>query len=399
MQWRRVMPAAALIGLLFMASSLVSPLYVLYQEAFGFSELTLTLVYAAYVAGNLGGLLFLGGLSDRIGRRRVALAAVALGAGSTALFLFATGTAWLAWGRILSGLSVAMASGTGTAWLVELLGGDRRRAALVATVANFSGIAIGPLAGGLLAQYGAWPLRLPFVAYAAALAPLAWALMRTPETVERRGALDLASLKPRIGVPRVVLAPFAAPAATAFAVFALGGFYLALAPSVIKEDLRISSPLVSGLVICELFVVSVTGMMATRSVDATKAMIAALALLVPSVGLLAAAQALGRLTLLLAGSALSGLCVALGYRSSLERVNAIAPAERRAEVASAYFVAVFAGNSLPVMGVGALSLVWSPLAATLAFAVTLSAVGIVALVLTCRASPSRRCRRSRRRDP
>ena len=40
---------------MFMASTLVSPLYVLYQQAFGFSDSTLTLVYAVYVLGNFVG--------------------------------------------------------------------------------------------------------------------------------------------------------------------------------------------------------------------------------------------------------------------------------------------------------------------------------------------------------
>jgi MFS family permease len=379
-----VWSVAGLIGLVFMASSLVSPLYVLYQEAFGFSELTLTLVYAAYVAGNLCGLVFLGRLSDEIGRRPVALSSIALAATSSMVFFLADRTAYLFWARSLSGLSVAVASGATTAWLVELLGGDRRRATLVATVANFSGIGIGPLAGGLLAQYAPWSLRSPFVAYAAALVPLAWAIARTPETAVHRAAITRRSLKPRLGVPRELVADFTAPAATAFAVFALGGFYLALAPSLLKEELSISSHLVSGLVIGELFAVSVIGMLATRKLAGDKAMIAALALLVPSVGLLVGAEALRSLPLLLAGSASAGLCIATGYRSSLERVNAIAPAVRRAEMASSYFIAVFAGNSLPVIGVGILSTFWDPLAATIAFAATLTAFGALALGLTLR---------------
>src|SRR4051794_23187368 len=53
-------PVAGMIAVTFMGSTLVTPLYVLYRQAFGFSAITLTLVYAAYVVGNLGGLLFLG---------------------------------------------------------------------------------------------------------------------------------------------------------------------------------------------------------------------------------------------------------------------------------------------------------------------------------------------------
>jgi len=71
-----VFSTSAAIAVMFMGSTLVTPLYVLYQQAFGFSEVTLTLVYAAYVVGNLCALLFFGRLSDRIGRRRTTLPAM-----------------------------------------------------------------------------------------------------------------------------------------------------------------------------------------------------------------------------------------------------------------------------------------------------------------------------------
>ena len=60
---------AAMIAVLFAGSTALTPLYVIYKQAFGFSQITLTLVYAVYVVGNLGALLMFGRLSDVIGRR------------------------------------------------------------------------------------------------------------------------------------------------------------------------------------------------------------------------------------------------------------------------------------------------------------------------------------------
>jgi len=62
---------AALLGVAFMGSTLLTPLYVIYEQAFGFSRITLTLIYAVYVVGNLIALLLLGRMSDKIGRRRM----------------------------------------------------------------------------------------------------------------------------------------------------------------------------------------------------------------------------------------------------------------------------------------------------------------------------------------
>lgn len=133
-----------MIATMFMASTLVTPLYGLYQQAFGFSTIALTVIYSTYVVGNLLALLFLGRISDELGRQRIILAAIAVAGASTALFLLAASTAWLYWARMLSGVAIALASGAGTAWIAELLSQtDKSRAALIATSANYLGLATG----------------------------------------------------------------------------------------------------------------------------------------------------------------------------------------------------------------------------------------------------------------
>jgi len=57
---------AAQLGIMFIGAILPTPLYPLYREAFGFSGVTLTLIYATYVLGNLSALLFFGRLADQI---------------------------------------------------------------------------------------------------------------------------------------------------------------------------------------------------------------------------------------------------------------------------------------------------------------------------------------------
>jgi MFS family permease len=83
--------AASMIGALFAGSTLLTPLYVIYKHELGFSQITLTLIYAIYVIGNLAALLLFGRLSDAIGRRRTAVPAMAVAIVSTLIFLFARG--------------------------------------------------------------------------------------------------------------------------------------------------------------------------------------------------------------------------------------------------------------------------------------------------------------------
>jgi len=385
-----IVTPAALIGLLFMASTLVSPLYVLYQAAFGFSDVTLTLVYSVYVLGNLLALLFFGRLSDQIGRKRAAWWAIGAAAASTLLFLLARDTAWLYFARALSGFAIGIASGTGTAWLVELLGGDEPEyASLVATSANFTGLAIGSLLAGYLAQYEPWPLHLSYVVYLAALVPLAFLVRATPETVRRPLALGQVSLRPRLGIPRSVRARFVAPAAAAFGTFSFIGFYAALAPSLVKERLHIANHALGGAILGELFLVSALAMIATRRLAGARAMRWGLALMVPSLGLLVLAAARSSLAIFVADTALVGLCAALGYRGSLQVANQLAPPAQRAEVASSYFVACFVGNSVPVIGIGWLTVTLGSVAAISIFAALIAAIALGALVSLEYALPPR----------
>src|SRR3984957_6087789 len=74
------------LGVMFVGAILPTPLYPLYRAEFGFSGITLTLIYAVYVLGNLAALLFFGRLADQIGRRNATLPAIGVGMAGGARF-------------------------------------------------------------------------------------------------------------------------------------------------------------------------------------------------------------------------------------------------------------------------------------------------------------------------
>jgi MFS family permease len=377
----------SMIGVMFMGSTIVTPLYSLYAHEFSFSAVVLTLIYAAYVIGNLTSLFFFGGVSDRAGRRRIVLRALLLAAVSTSIYIFASSTPWLVAARVLSGFAIGLAAGAGTAWIAELdTATDKTRAALIAVVGNFAGVALGPLISGLLAQYAPWPLRLPFVIYIAIVAVTAVFIARSPETVNA-GAAQSVQHRASMSIPHSIRARFVAPAVTAFVMFALYGFYFSLAPSVLADSLHQSNRAVGGAVVFELGLVSAATILVTRRLASRTCMLLALILLIPSLVLLIVAQARGSLPLLLVGTTLSGISGALGYRGSLQVVNQIAPAEQRAGVASAYFLVCFIGNSLPVIAVAMLARAFNSLVADGVFAVTLAVLALAALAASTRREP------------
>lgn len=373
-----VASVSALIGLSFMGSTLITPLYALYRHAFGFSEITLTLIYSVYVVGNLTAVLFFGRLSDRIGRRTVSLPALGLAAVSMLLFLCARGTGSLFAARALSGFAVGIATGTGTAWMIDLNSEDKSRATVLASASNAIGIAIGPLLAGAIAQFVTPPLQIPFIVYLPLLAVCAVLIWHTTDTVRPDTSSDI-SFAPKVGVPSEIRAQFAAPAVAAFGTFALVGFYAALIPTMLAQDMHEHSVLVEGAVVSELFAVTAATIVATRSLPSRAAMLAALWALLPSVALLLLAQSMQSMSVLLVAGACGGAATGLGYRGSLQVVNEIAPENRRAEVVSAYLIACFIGNSVPVVGIGLITAASNAMTASLAFGTTIAAFAIAAL--------------------
>ena len=370
---------AIALAVMFVGAILPTPLYPLYQHAFGFSGITLTLIYAVYVFGNLVALLFFGRLADQVGRRSAILPAIGIGIASTIVFAAATGTAWLFAARSLSGFSTGLAAGAATAWIAELYGGTGTGAASrIAAAANFFGCAAGPILGGVLAQFAPWPLRLPFVIYLALLCAVAGAILVAPETVASPKRFGEASLRPRLGVPRSIWLQFVAPSVGGFATFALIGFYAALIPSVLRDSLHQPAPTIAGIVVCEVFGIAAITILSTAWLGSQAAMLSALALLLPAVWLLVGAEVVHSLPLLLFAAALCGVAGGLGYRGSLEVINRIAPADQRSEVVSSYLIALFAGNSVPVIGIGVLAAAATPLVAHVTFAAVITALAGIA---------------------
>jgi MFS family permease len=363
------------LGVMFVGAILPTPLYPLYRQAFGFSGVTVTLIYAVYVLGNLLALLFFGRLADQIGRRKASLPAIAVGIGGALTFAFAAGTPWLFVARALSGFCTGLAAGAATAWIAELYAGRVAGApARIAAAANFFGCATGPLLGGLLAQFAFWPLQLPFYVYLVLLCASAVGICFAPETVRHPLSLAEASFKPRVGIPPPIRLQFLAPAVAGFATFSLMGFYGALIPTLLGESLHQTAPAIAGIVVCALYGVAALTILSTGRLPSQATMLIALVLLPPSVWLLVGAQLARSLPLLFGAAALGGIAGGLGYRGSLEVVNRIAPADRRSETVSSYLIACFAGNSVPVIGIGFLSVQLGSLTAHMIFAAVITAL-------------------------
>jgi predicted MFS family arabinose efflux permease len=341
--------ALAAVFVVVMASTTVStPLYPLYEARFGLTALAITVVFAAYGVGVMGGLLVAGRLSDHIGRKPPLAAGLVIGVVAMALFIAANDLGLLLAARLLIGVTAGFFTGTATAWLVDL-DDDRQRATKLAVGANLGGLALGPALGGVLAQFAPDPLRTTYVVELVLMAVGLVVLWRLPETVPRgRFDLDLAGVVPPPEVRSVFL-----PAATAgVAAFGVSGVFGSVGPGLLGRVLGITEPTASGGLVAGLFVMSVAGQLVARRFAPAVALPAGCAALAAGLVMLGLALALEALVALIAAAVVTGLAQGVIVGAGLGLLTARAPADRRSQVASAYFLVLYIGLVVPVVAFG-----------------------------------------------
>jgi MFS family permease len=344
--------AAGAFAVVMAGTTLPTPLYGLYRQEIGFSELMVTVIFAVYAVGVMGVLAFGGGLSDVVGRRRVAMVGVAFGAASAVCFLTAHGLPSLFAGRLCSGFSAGLFTGSATAYIVELAPREgRNRAALVATAANMGGLGIGPVVSGTLAQYAPWPLRLPYAVHLVLLAVAAATLRALPETVAEPRPWSAARVR-LPALPASIRAVFVPSAIAGFVGFALLGVFTSVTPAFLAQYLGVTNLAVVGLVVLVVFSASTAGQLLAGRAGAARALPVGCGLLVAGLALLAGALTWRSLALVVLSGVVGGVGQGFALRGAVTRLAALAPAAERGQVISAFFLAAYAGISLPVVGIG-----------------------------------------------
>jgi MFS family permease len=364
-------------------TTLPTPLYPLFEERYSFGELMVTVIFAVYAFGVIAGLLLFGNLSDEIGRKPVLLAGLVFSAASAFLFVFAGSLAPIFAGRIVSGLSAGIFTGTATAMLVDLApGGRRRTASLVAVVVNVGGLGLGTLLSGLLADYCTSPLRLPFIVDLGLLVPAFFGLLLAPETVR---AKQLRLRLQRLRVPPEVRGVFVRGATAGFGSFAVAGVFSSVAPAFLAQILGRTSHALAGLIVFILFSGTVLGQLVVPRLSDRSALVQGCALLLGGVGLVALALGVESLAALIAAASVVGLGQGLVLGAGLAAINQRAPVEQRGETASSFFVVMYVGLSLPVIGVGVAANAFSLRSAGIAFSAAVGGLVLAVLASLVRA--------------
>jgi MFS family permease len=384
---RRRRPVYFVVGyaffLVLVGSQLATPLYRVYQAEFGFSALTLTLIFAVYPLSVIIALFVFGPLSDVVGRWLPLAVAPVLTVAASLLFAVAGSTLALYVARVLQGLAVGAVSGAATAALAELEPrGDQRRAALAATLATAGGVAVGPLLTGLLVEY-AGGQALPFVVYLVLLTPaLAAPVLLRPRPGPRGSG---GSWRPTRPSAPPALRAFAATTAAATVAWAVAGLFLAIVPSYLALLLGTGNLALLGGLVFVMLAISCAAQVAGRGLDAGRAQLAGLVGLIAGLAGVALAFPTRSLAVFLAGAALTGTGHGLTWIGATSALNRIAPDQRRADVTSTYFAVIYLGVALSAIGVGALADAVSLQWAVYIFAAAAAVAALAALPLVASA--------------
>ncbi|GAA4859680.1 MFS transporter [Pseudonocardia benzenivorans] len=330
-----------------------TPLLSMYRDTGGYSVAVVDAFLGAYVVGLVPTLLLAGRAVARWGRRPSMVAGtVASLVASVLLAVGAEGPVWIFAGRFATGTAVAIAMAVGSTWVKELseppyddapAGTGARRAALALTL----GFGLGAGVAGVLAQWGPWPMELPYVVHVVLTAAVLPLLVRVPETVpggtRRPAPIARAVRHPRFLRVVVPMAPW---------IFGSAGVAYAIMPQLVGD--RLGS---WGLAYSTLVTVATLGTgaavqpIAKRLDRTTDARAVVVSMIVMSGGLaLSVVAAVVRSPWVALGAAvLLGGAYGIAVVAGLLEIQRLARPEELAGLTGVYYALAYVGFLLPAV--------------------------------------------------
>lgn len=353
------------------------PLYNTYRAEVGITNADLGLASVGYFVAAATSLLVLGRLSDYLGRRPVALAALVSAAASCIMFITVHGFVSLLVARMMQGLACGIASsGLGSYVIDTAPERPRWLPAAITGSAPMLGIPLGALICGFLVQYAPAPRSLIYWVMAATVAVCIALTVLSPETVRRkRGAL--LALRPQLRVPansgRLILSAGAAFVAT----WSLGGFFQAFGPSIVAAKLGVTSPLVAAAVFASVMVLNPLGGPLTGRLQPAISLRLGMTLFIVALAAIILSLHAGVIGSLLAASLLVGLAQGAASTGSIRALLFNAGAQDRAGLLSTIYLISYCGAAIP----GAIAGVLARTTGLFEIALGYAALGVVAAIV------------------
>lgn len=332
----------------FAASSAPTPLYHFYQQAWGFSSVLLTVIFAVYALSLLATLLVFGSLSDYLGRRPVIWIGLLLEILSMLLFIAATDVTWLIAARVLQGVATGIAT---SALGAAMLDSDAQQGPLLNSITPMFGMALGALGTSSLVEYAPLPMGLAYGLLLAAFVGQAFYLLRVAETVTPQPGV-LKTLRPRLAVPAQARGTLLLVLPADIAAWALGGFFLSLAPSLLTAATGSTSVLNGGFAVAALTLSGAISIHTLRLRAPRLALLVGCSFLAIGVSVILAAVNLGWLWLFFTGAVVAGVGFGASFLGALRLLLPLAHAHERGALMAAFLALSYLAFCIPALLAG-----------------------------------------------
>jgi MFS family permease len=366
------------ILILMVGTNIPSPLYSVYKEDWRFSSLILTLIFATYALILIPSLALFGRISDKYGRKKVIWLGVFMSVLGSLAFIFAKSIAWLFIARAFQGLAVGILSGAATAALMELNPSEEKKlAALITSAATAGGTALGPLVGGIIAEYGLFPKIMPFIAHLVLVIPSIIGVLMMDETVLVKH--NEVKKTGKTSMPSDIRKPFIASAITAFIAWSVTALFMSIIPSYVSSLLHIKNLAITGGVVFLMLGSSVLIQFIMKKLNHYLSMKSGITFLTVGLLSLVIAVPIQSLVLLLIGTIITGIGQGLSFKGAMELVNNIAPTDQRGMLVSKLYVVIYLGVGIPIIGIGTLAVILGLFKAIFIFTCIITIITIIML--------------------
>lgn len=337
-----------------MGTALASPLYPIYQELWQLLPSHITFIFVAYMFGCLATLLFLGRTSNSIGFLKtleLGLVIITLG---LLMSMFANNALWLAFGRFIIGIASGLMTTSALIGLIwSIPASHKAHAPQLSSVITAVGFGLGPLLGGAIAQFSAAPLFTPYIPVIIGAVLCFIGLYRLPQPQFEAQAFSIA---PRLERPAPQFhAEFYITGLTAFCAFAAFSLFASLSPSFVQVIIPWHGPLVSGLAITCILLISAVVQYFSKAIPARTCLNYGLYLLLFSLLILGLCMYLRWSFLFFVSDVLLGIGHGLALIGAFGLIHAMTNVQNRAAVMSTYLFVGYLGTILPIIAVGYLA--------------------------------------------
>ncbi|NLN58185.1 MAG: MFS transporter, partial [Gammaproteobacteria bacterium] len=333
-----------------MGTALASPLYPIYQELWQLLPSHITFIFVAYMFGCLATLLFLGRTSNSIGFLKtleLGLVIITLG---LLMSMFANNALWLAFGRFIIGIASGLMTTSALIGLIwSIPASHKAHAPQLSSVITAVGFGLGPLLGGAIAQFSAAPLFTPYIPVIIGAVLCFIGLYRLPQPQFEAQAFSIA---PRLERPAPQFhAEFYITGLTAFCAFAAFSLFASLSPSFVQVIIPWHGPLVSGLAITCILLISAVVQYFSKAIPARTCLNYGLYLLLFSLLILGLCMYLRWSFLFFVSDILLGIGHGLALIGAFGLIHAMTNVQNRAAVMSTYLFVGYLGTILPIIAV------------------------------------------------